>query len=135
MGRMNRKTGMISVSVDGDFSKTEKFFEQLKQLVKIGELDKYGRMGVEALARATPKDTGETSESWSYKILNRVGAMTIVWENDKKTSDGTPIVVLIQYGHGLKNGGYVKARDFINPALRPVFDKIADEVWKEVTKV
>lgn len=135
MGRMNRKTGMITVEMKGDFSKTDKFFERLKNMLKIGELDKYGRMGVEALARATPKDTGKTSESWQYKILNRPGAMSIVWENTNTTRDGTPIVVLIQYGHGLKGGGYVRARDFINPALKPLFDQIANEIWEEGTKV
>lgn len=132
---MSRRKGMITVEMKGNFSKTDKFFERLKQFIKVGEMDKYGRMGVEALARDTPKDTGRTSECWEYRILNRPGAMTIVWENTNTTSEGTPIVVLIQYGHGLKGGGYVKARDFINPALAPVFDKIANEVWEEVTKV
>ena len=131
---MGRKR-MITVEMKGDFSKTEKFFEKIKNLAKIGNLDQYGRMGVEALARATPKDTGLTSESWEYRVVNRPGRMAIIWENTNTTTDGTPIVVLIQYGHGLKNGGYVKARDFINPALRPVFDTIANELWEEVIKV
>ena len=131
---MSRRKAMITVEMKGDFSKTEKFFEKLKNMLKIGELDRYGRMGIDALASATPKDTGRTAESWNYRILNRPGALSIVWENSNTTKDGTPIVVLIQYGHGLKGGGYVRARDFINPALRPVFDKIANEIWEEGTK-
>ena len=118
----------------GDFSKTEKFFERCKNLFKLGTLDKYGREGVIALSMATPEDTGKTAASWRYEVINDKGNLSIGWINDEVTKDGTPIVVLIQYGHGTRNGGYVRGRDFINPAIKPIFDKIADELWKEVTR-
>lgn len=96
-------------------------------------LDQYGQMGVDALSDATPKDTGETAASWYYKVIKgqRPG---IAWYNSKDDKDGAPVVILIQYGHGTGTGGYVQGRDFINPAMRGVFDQIADAVWKEVTQ-
>lgn len=118
----------------GSFSKTEKFFERCKNLFKLGILDKYGREGVNALSMATPVDSGKTASSWRYEVTNTNGNLSIGWVNDEVTSEGTPIAVLIQYGHGTRNGGYVQGRDFINPAIKPVFDKIADELWKEVTR-
>lgn len=118
----------------GNFSKTEKFFERCKNLFKLGILDKYGREGVNALSMATPVDSGKTASSWRYEVINTNGNLSIGWVNDEVTSEGTPIAVLIQYGHGTRNGGYVQGRDFINPAIKPVFDKIADELWKEVTR-
>lgn len=125
---------IISVSVDGNFSKTERFFERIKELANKGQFDKYGEIGVKALSSATPKDTGLTSESWTYVIEHRFGKSSIVWSNTN-TNDGANIAILIQYGHGLRGGGYVQGRDFINPAMRPIFDKIADDAWKEVTRV
>ena len=83
---------------------------------------------------ATPVDTGKTAASWRYQITNNKNELKIEWLNDSTTKDGIPIVVLIQYGHGTGNGGYVVGRDFINPAIQPIFDKIADALWKEVTK-
>ena len=118
----------------GNFSKTEKFFERCKNLFRLGVLDKYGREGVAALSMATPVDTGETASSWRYKITSTKTSISIEWLNDSVTKDGVPIVVLIQYGHGTGNGGYVQGRDFINPAIQPIFDKITDALWKEVTK-
>lgn len=118
----------------GNFSKTEKFFERCKNLFKLGTLDKYGREGVNALSMATPVNTGKTAASWRYRITSNSTSLTIEWINDNETVDGIPIVVLIQYGHGTGNGGYVQGRDFINPAIQPIFDKIADTLWKEVTK-
>ncbi|MBP5594386.1 MAG: HK97 gp10 family phage protein [Pseudobutyrivibrio sp.] len=118
----------------GDFSKTEKFFERCKNLFRLGVLDKYGREGVAALSMATPVDTGKTASSWRYKITSTKTSISIEWLNDSATKDGIPIVVLIQYGHGTGNGGYVQGRDFINPAIQPIFDKITDALWKEVTK-
>lgn len=117
----------------GNFSKTEKFFEKCKNLFKIGKLDKYGREGVAALSMATPVKTGKTASSWRYEIVNVPGKLSINWLNDNVSSDGTPIAVYIQYGHGTGTGGWVRGIDFINPAIRPVFDKIADGLWKEVT--
>lgn len=118
----------------GDFSKTSKFFERCKNLFHLGVLDRFGREGVAALSMATPVDTGKTAASWRYQITNNKNELKIEWLNDNTTKDGIPIVVLIQYGHGTGNGGYVVGRDFINPAIKPIFDKIADALWKEVTK-
>ena len=125
---------MITVSLEGNFNKTERFFERIKEALKMGTFDKYGRMGVEALASATPKDTGKTSESWTYEVEHYGDAVSIVWANTNK-NNGVNIAIILQYGHGLKNGGYVAGRDYINPALRPVFDDIANDMWEEVTKV
>lgn len=125
---------MITVSMKGNFSKTDKFFERIKNALKMGTFDKYGEMGVKALASATPVDTGRTSECWVYKVVHYRDSASVVWSNTNE-KDGVLIAVLLQYGHGLKNGGYVAGRDYINPAIRPVFDKIADDMWEEVTKV
>lgn len=118
----------------GDFSKTKKFLERCLHLLKAGTLDQYGREGVAALSMATPVDTGKTAASWRYQVINTDTELRIEWHNDNTTKDGIPIVVLIQYGHGTGNGGYVVGRDFINPAIQPIFDKITDELWKEVTR-
>lgn len=123
----------IKFVVRGSFTKTQKFFEKCKHLFQLGILDKYGREGVIALSMATPVDTGKTAASWRYEVKNVPGELSITWNNDSVTKDGIPIVVLIQYGHGTGNGGYVVGRDFINPTMKPIFDKIADEIWKEVT--
>lgn len=118
----------------GNFSKTSIFFEKCLNLFKIGVLDGYGREGVDALSMATPVDTGKTAASWRYEITNKPGNLSITWVNDSTTKDGIPIIVLIQYGHGTGNGGYVQGRDFINPAIKPIFDRISDALWKEVTE-
>lgn len=118
----------------GNFSKTFRFFERCRNLFHVGVLDSYGREGVVALSRATPVDTGEAAASWRYHVTISKDKMSIEWLNDCVTRDGTPIVVLLQYGHGTGTGGYVLGRDFINPAIQPIFDKIADALWKEVTK-
>lgn len=118
----------------GNFSETKKFFERCKNLFHLGILDQYGREGVDALAMATPVRTGKTAASWRYRVVNNRTELRIEWINDNTTVDGIPIVVLIQYGHGTGRGGYVVGRDFINPAIQPIFDKIADDLWKEVTK-
>lgn len=118
----------------GDFSKTEKFLERCKNLFHAGVLDKYGREGVNALSMATPVDTGKTAASWQYRIVYGKSFVSIEWLNTNTTKDGIPIAVLIQYGHGTGNGGYVVGRDFVNPAIQPIFDKITDALWKEVTK-
>ncbi len=125
---------MIEFSQKGDFSKLNSFLEKSKNLIKIGDLDKYGREGVQALREATPKDTGLTSESWSYDIIRTKNRVSITFTNSN-IQNGVPIAVILQYGHGTGWGGYVQGRDYINPAIRPIFDKIADSAWKEVTKV
>jgi len=94
-------------------------------------LDKYGKQGVTALSQATPKDSGLTATSWSYTISRSNGTIAIEW-NNSNIQNGCPIAVILQYGHGTGNGGYVQGRDYINPAMRPVFDKILDDMWKEV---
>jgi hypothetical protein len=125
---------MISFRQTGDFSKLTRFLEKAKEAVRLGDLDKYGREGVAALASATPVDSGQTSNSWYYEIVNRKGSATITFYNSN-IQNGVPIAILLQYGHGTRNGGWVQGRDYINPAIQPVFDKIADSAWKEVTKL
>lgn len=124
---------MITFRQKGDFSKLTRFFERAKEAVHLGELDKYGREGVAALASATPVDTGETASSWYYEIENRDGVAKIKFCNSH-VNDGVPIAIILQYGHGTGTGGWVEGRDYINPAIRPIFDRIANDVWREVTK-
>ena len=124
---------MIRLVSKGDFSKANSFLERLLEVFDHGELDKYGAIGVEALRSATPVDTGKTAESWDYEIERSDGVAKIVWTNSN-INDGVNIALILQYGHGTGTGGYVVGRDYINPAIRPVFDKIADDAWKEVTK-
>lgn len=122
---------MIKITLKGNFKNIERFFDGAKNRLpkKIRSvLDRYGRQGVAALQAYTPKDSGETANSWKYEIFN----LGIAWSNTNVTSNGTPIAILLQYGHGTKNGGYVQGRDYINPALQPIFDEIADNCWKEV---
>lgn len=122
---------MITFRHKGDFSKTRSFFERILNTVKLGELDRFGRMGVDALAAATPKDTGQTAASWEYEIRRSHGSVSIDWYNTNY-NNGVNIAVILQYGHGTKNGGFVRGRDYINPAIQPVFDEIAESAWKEI---
>lgn len=124
---------MISFRQKGDFSKLSNFLERAKETVKIGDLDRYGREGVSALSSATPVDSGLTAQSWYYKIEQNSGSVSISFHNSN-IQNGVPIAVILQYGHGTGNGGWVEGRDYINPAIQPIFDKIANEAWKEVTK-
>ena len=117
---------MISFRQKGDFSKLTSFLEKAKESVKIGDLDKYGREGVAALSSATPIDSGKTANSWSYEITNKNGSVTISF-NNSNIQNGVPIAIILQYGHGTKNGGWVQGRDYINPAIQPVFDEIVDK--------
>lgn len=123
---------MITFSHQGDFSSTEKFLKKAAKADFMKNLEKYGRMGVEALRSATPSRTGKTAASWGYEIERSGSTFTIYWTNSNKNGN-VNIAVILQYGHGTGTGGYVKGRDYINPAIRPVFDKIAEEAWKEVT--
>ena len=125
---------MITFRQKGDFSKFTKFLERAKEVVKMGDLDKYGAAGVAALASATPRDTGETASSWYYTIENKNGRATISF-NNSNIQNGVPIAIILQYGHATGTGGWVEGRDYINPAIRPIFDKIASDAWKEVTKL
>ena len=123
---------MISITHKGNFSKTERFFNALLSRDYMNVLDEYGQQGVAALAAATPKDTGRTAESWGYEITREQDRTTISFTNSN-VNNGVNIAIILQYGHGTRNGGYVVGRDYINPALRPIFDKIADAAWREVT--
>lgn len=123
---------MISVSGRGDFRKTREFLNRCIDGDIYADLHLYGRMGVEALSQATPKDTGKSSQSWGYRLIRKRSNPGIEWYNSDTTPQGTPIVILIQYGHATGNGGYVHGVDFINPTMRFLFEQIADDVWKKV---
>lgn len=125
---------MIRFRQKGDFRKLTRFLERAKEVVKIGDLDKYGREGVAALASATPVDSGLTASSWYYEITNKNGLIRISFYN-RNVQNGVPIAIILQYGHTTGTGGWVEGRDYINPTIRPLFDKIADSAWREVTKV
>lgn len=125
---------MISFKHQGDFSKFTSFLEKAKQTVRIGDLDRYGREGVAALASATPVDSGTTANSWYYEIKHEAGSVTITF-NNSHFNDNVPIAIILQYGHGTGTGGWVEGRDYINPAIQPIFDKIANDAWREVTKL
>ena len=124
---------MIKIRQKGDFKKLTSFLERAKEGLDIGVLDKYGRKGVAALSSATPVDTGLTASSLFYKIENKNGIAKIEFHNSN-IQNGVPIAVILQYGHGTRNGGYVVGRDYINPAIQPVFDELAKNAWKEVAR-
>lgn len=124
---------MISFRQKGDFSKLTRFMERAKNAVRLGDLDKYGRAGVAALSSATPVDTGLTANSWNYEIVRKNGSVSIEFTNSN-IQNGVLIAIIVQYGHATGTGGWVEGRDYINPAIQPVFDRIAQSVWREVTK-
>ncbi len=125
---------MISFRQKGDFSKLNRYFERVKETAKIGVLDKYGRAGVSALSSATPIDTGKTAASWYYEIKRQNGGVSLEFFNSN-VNKGVPIAIVLQYGHGTGTGGWVEGRDYINPAIQPIFDQLAKEAWEEVTKI
>lgn len=122
---------IVSVKMKGDFKKSEGFLHGLIQTHYRNKLERFGREGVEVLRNATPRDTGLTAESWTYEIVDEDGRLALYWKN-KNIQNGINIAVILQYGHATRTGGWVEGIDYINPALRPVFDKMASEVWKEV---
>ena len=124
---------IITVENYGNFTDTNKFLANIRNLKFNKILQKYGKLGVSALREATPTDTGETADAWDYEIVQNGSTISLYFTNDKMAM-GVPIVILLQYGHATKNGGWVEGIDFINPALKPLFDKIAKDAWKEVTK-
>lgn len=125
--------GIFQVNHTGNFKFIDAFLDAMKRDEYIlNALREYGNYGVNALASATPEDTGLTSDMWSYEIISNEGSYSIVWTNDNDIN-GTPLVVMLQYGHATGTGGYVQGRDFINPAIIPVFEEIAAKAWKEVT--
>lgn len=125
---------MITFRQKGDFSKATSYLEKLREKARLGVLDKYGREGVAALSSATPVDTGTTAASWFYTIERSSDSITIVFNNSNRNK-GVMIAIILQYGHGTGTGGWVQGRDYINPAIQPVFDKIAEQVWKEVASI
>lgn len=125
---------MVTFKHKGNFERTDRLLKGAKEKRYLKVLDKYGQEGVAALAAATPTDSGLTAESWDYKIQNGSGGYRIMWTNSN-VNDGVPIAIIIQYGHGTGTGGYVQGRDYINPAMRSVFDNIADKAWEEVKRL
>ena len=125
---------MIGFRHKGDFSKTTDFLTRLKQKRILNSFDKYGKEGVAALASATPVNTGLTARSWYYNIEQDDKSITLTFCNSN-IQNGIPIAIILQYGHGTRNGGWVQGRDYINPAIQPIFDRIVNEAWGEVTKL
>ena len=124
---------MISFRQKGNFSELTRYLEKVKEKVKIGNLDKYGQEGVAALSSATPVRTGLTANSWYYKIKQSKDSVTLSFHNSN-IQNGVPIAIVLQYGHATRDGGWVEGRDYINPAIQPIFDRIAEEAWKEVKR-
>ena len=122
----------IELISTGDFKNALNFLHSMLNGQLFSELDHYGQVGVDALASATPTDTGLTAESWGYRVIKDVYGPGIEWFNTNH-ENGVPVAILIQYGHGTGTGGYVQGLDYINPAIQPIFDKIVDDIWKKVT--
>ena len=125
---------MIVIKHKGSFKNTEKMLKRMSNADILRILDRYGQEGVAALSAATPVDSGATASSWGYEVRASGNSYAITWTNSN-VNKGVPIALIIQYGHGTGTGGWVEGRDYINPAIQPVFDKLADEAWREVTKL
>lgn len=125
---------MIDVKVNGSFKNTDSFLKKIVKQDYMSRLKYYGQKGVDLLSSATPRDTGKTANSWDYRIERYDTYTRIVWTNDNRASDGTPIAIYIQYGHMTGSNTYIQGRDYINPAMRPLFDKIANEISEEVRR-
>lgn len=123
----------VKFSHGGNFNNIEKFLKKVESGNMFRSLEKYGNMGVSALASATPKDSGNTANSWTYEITDSGSEYKIQWLNTN-VNKGINIAIILQYGHGTGTGGYVRGIDYINPAMRPIFERMADEAWKEVAK-
>ena len=124
--------GGVNFTHKGNFKNTERFFKAAQNNEIIKKLSQYGEKGVKALSAATPVDTGKTANSWIYEIVVEKGKTSIIWSNTNVVKGYANVAILLQYGHATRNGGYVQGRDYINPALKPIFDEIADAAWKEV---
>lgn len=125
---------MIKIRCRGTYEKTEKFLKENKNINELRQImEKYGREGVAALSANTPIDTGATASSWFFEVIQDRDGISLIFNNSNTTKTGVPIAILLQYGHGNGKGGYIQGRDFINPAIQPIFDRLADEAWKEVT--
>ena len=125
---------MITFRHKGNFDKLTIYLEKANKTARLGDLDKYGRKGVAALASATPVDTGLTASSWYYEIKRQNGVVVLNFCNSN-INNGVPIAIILQYGHGTRNGGWVEGRDYINPAIQPIFDQIAKDAWREVAEL
>lgn len=125
---------MISITQKGEFQKLTRYLIKANKAIKDIDLGKYGKAGVDALASATPVDSGLTADSWYYEIEKGSGSTSIVFYNSN-VNKGVNIAIILQYGHGTGTGGWVEGRDYINPAIQPVFEEIAEKAWKEVTSV
>jgi hypothetical protein len=123
---------LIGYSTTGSFDNTERFLDTIVNGDIFATLERFGAEGVSALSASTPVDSGETANSWTYEVVRERGSWSIIWGNTHVV-DGRPIAILLQYGHGTGTGGFVQGRDYINPAMRPIFDRMADEAWKAVT--
>lgn len=123
--------GVISIKHSGDFKNTERFFSKSLKMDYRTIVEKYGERGVSALRSATPRDSGETAESWDYVVENKNGRLKITFTNSN-IQNGINIAIILNYGHGTASGVYVAGRNYIDPAIQPIFNEIADDVWKEV---
>lgn len=123
---------MIKFTHKGDFSKLTRYCAKVQKAIRLKDLEKYGAEGVAALSSVTPVDSGLTAQSWYYKITRTNGRATISFHNSN-IQNGVPIAIILQYGHGTRNGGWVQGRDYINPSIQPLFDKIVNNAWREVT--
>lgn len=124
---------VITITQKGRWDKTTRYLKRVRHFRILSKLDKYGQQGVAALSSATPVESSETANSWYYEIIQRDGYYSIRWRN-RHVDEGFPVAVMLQYGHGTGTGGYVQGRDYIMPVIRPIFDKIAEEAWREVTR-
>jgi hypothetical protein len=125
---------VISLESSGSFRNIQQFLLRMQNGEVYAALDSYAQQGVAALSAATPVDSGETARAWSYEISHRGGSWSIEWTNGH-VNDGEVIAILLQYGHGTGTGGFVQGRDYINPAMRPIFDRISADVWKAVSSL
>lgn len=124
---------MIRIESKGSTAKVEAYIKRVQNGSVFQRLERFGQEGVDALSKATPVDSGLSANSWEYEIVRKNGKYTITWFN-RNSNDGVPVIILIQYGHATGSGGWVEGRDFINPVILPLFERIANDVWKEVTK-
>lgn len=124
---------MISLSSQGSFRKTIDFLNAFDHIMKFKHFDRYGRMGVDALSKATPIETGETAHSWEYEVIKGRETTSIIWSNTH-VEEGVNVAVILQYGHGTGTGGWVEGVDYINPAIQPLFEKMVDDIWREVKR-
>lgn len=125
---------MITITQKGSFNRTEEYLRKMKDAQRLAVLNKYGSLGQNALSNATPVDSGLAASSWSYRIEQKTGYYRITWTNSD-VENGFPVAIMIDYGHGTGTGGYVAGREYIMPAIRPIFDQMVAEAWREVTQI